>query len=77
MTHPGILDDKGRCCGRKPMVYKSRTHTGTDPHRYCPRCDRAYDLEGNRQIPNWAWRRLPDGSFVSNTNRDRSAEVTR
>uniref|UniRef100_A0A6M3LEZ0 Uncharacterized protein n=1 Tax=viral metagenome TaxID=1070528 RepID=A0A6M3LEZ0_9ZZZZ len=45
-----MLDEKGRCCGRKPIVYKR------DPYRYCPRCDRAYDLDEDRQIPNWAWK---------------------
>jgi hypothetical protein len=51
------LDDKGRCCGRKPMLYKSHNSTSTGRHRYCPRCDRAYDFEENMQIPNWAWRK--------------------
>lgn len=37
------------------MVYKSKHSASTGPHRYCPRCDRAYDLEENEQIPNWAW----------------------
>lgn len=63
------LDEKGRCCGRKPMVYKSRTSTSTGPHRFCVRCDRAYDLEENKQIPNWAWKRLPDGTFECQTSR--------
>lgn len=53
------LDDKGRCCGRKPIVYKR------DGQKFCPRCDRAYDLEDGYQITNWAWRRSPhDGSFI-------------
>jgi hypothetical protein len=55
------LDEKGRCCGRKPMAYKSQYSTSTGPHRYCPRCDRAYDLEENEQIPNWAWRLTANG----------------
>lgn len=63
------LDEKGRCCGRKPMVYKTRTYTGRETHRYCPRCDRAYDLEENEQIENWAWKRGADGEFTSATNR--------
>jgi hypothetical protein len=52
-----MLDDKGRCCGRKPLVYKTRTFSSV-PQRYCPRCDRAYDLEENEQIPNWAWEQV-------------------
>lgn len=43
------LDDKGRCCGRKPLVYKR------DKHLFCCRCDRSFDMDGN-QITNWAWR---------------------
>jgi hypothetical protein len=48
------LDNKGRCCGRKPIVYKR------NPHLFCCRCDRAFDLDGN-QIENWAWQRVPSG----------------
>jgi len=62
------LNAKGQCCGRKPMVYK--TWQGSmPPHRYCPRCDRAYDPEENEQIRNWAWSQLPSGEWVRNTNR--------
>ena len=49
------LDAKGRCCGRKPLVYKS-----PPPHRFCIRCDRAYHLIKNQQIENWAWKQAPD-----------------
>jgi hypothetical protein len=45
----GVLDGKGRCCGRKPIQYKRPT-----PHQFCPRCNRAYDEDG-LQIENWAW----------------------
>lgn len=58
------LDEKGRCCGRKPMVYRGRQSTAEGPQRYCPRCDRSYDLAHNHQIPNWAWKLGPDGEFV-------------
>lgn len=44
-----------RCCGRKPLTYKTARHTGTPPHFFCATCDRAYDLETRQQIPNWAW----------------------
>lgn len=64
-----MLDDKGRCCGRKPMAYKSAWSTSTGPHRFCGRCDRAYHLEENEQIPNWAYRKLSDGSFERQTNK--------
>jgi len=46
-----------RCCGRKPMTYKR------EPHRFCPRCNRAYSLETGKQIPNWAWPRS-DGGYI-------------
>ena len=51
------LDNLGRCCGRKPLVYKR------EPHYFCTRRDRAYSLDTGEQIANWAW--LPkDGGFV-------------
>lgn len=43
------IDSKGRCCGRKPMVYKR------EPHMFCPRCDRAFDPKTGEQIENWAY----------------------
>jgi hypothetical protein len=54
------LDDKGRCCGRKPLVYK-RMHP--PPHHYCDRCDRAYALDTGEQIENWAWKSDGHGGF--------------
>lgn len=59
MENPKQLDDKGRCCGKKPRVYKRWPYKG----RFCFRCCRSYDLEGNDQIENWAWHKLPDGQF--------------
>lgn len=67
------LDDKGRCCGRKPMVYKSRHSTPEGPQRYCPRCDRAYDLEENQQIENWAYKRWKNSDLFMST---KSGSVT-
>ncbi len=43
------LDSAGRCCGRKPLVYK-RPH-----HLFCSRCDRSFDPITKQQIVNWAW----------------------
>lgn len=54
---PAHLDDKGRCCGRKPLVYKRPDH-----HLFCTRCDREFDRLGN-QRPNWAWIER-DGQFA-------------
>lgn len=67
------LDDKGRCCGRKPLVYK-RMHP--PPHHYCPRCDRAYDLDDGEQIENWAWKRDNEGVFYRNTSRHTDAAAS-
>jgi hypothetical protein len=53
------LDNKGRCCGRKPLIYKRPTH-----HLFCSRCDRAYDPESHEQIENWAWKKEQQGEFV-------------
>ena len=49
------LDDKGRCCGRKPIDYKGRGSSPEKPHKFCDRCDRAFDRVTGEQIENWAW----------------------
>lgn len=55
--HPATaLDEKGRCCGRKPIVYKTPSF-----HTFCDRCDRCHDREG-QQIGSWAWELLGDGT---------------
>lgn len=42
------LNEKGQCCGRKPIVYKR-------PHRFfCTRCCAEFDPSGE-QVGNWAW----------------------
>lgn len=48
------LDDRGRCCGRKPIVYRRPAHL------YCDRCDRSFNLDG-AQIGNWAWGKNGEG----------------
>lgn len=53
------LDEKGRCCGRKPIVYKR------DHHLFCTRCNREFNPDTHEQIVNWAWL-LADGEFVKN-----------
>jgi hypothetical protein len=60
------LDNKGRCCGRKPLVYKrANRYAGYGPHLFCTRCCRAYGLESQEQIDNWAWKCDAAGQFVS------------
>lgn len=50
------LDQKGRCCGRKPIEYKR-------PHRFfCGRCDRQFSPTGDQE-PNWAYRWVGTGFF--------------
>jgi hypothetical protein len=49
------MDEKGRCCGRKPIVYKRWPHRGY----FC--C--SFDLETKEQQDNFAWKKNPDGSW--------------
>jgi hypothetical protein len=64
-TTPGKkLDEKGRCCGRKSMVYRGKNTTEAGPHRFCGRCNAAYDLEENEQISNWAYKKTASGKFI-------------
>ena len=66
------LDDKGRCCGKKPLDYKGgNVASPRIPHKFCPRCDRAYDRETGKQIENWAWVQY------SSTNEDFVARESR
>ena len=46
------LDKKGRCCGKKPLIYKRNRIL------FCDRCDRSYGIETKEQVSNWAY---PDG----------------
>lgn len=50
------LDEKGRCCGSKPVVYKTPIF-----HTFCCRCDRSHNAEGF-QISSWAW--IVDGDIA-------------
>ena len=47
----------GRCCGRKPITYKR------DGIKFCPRCDREFDLTTGEQKENVAWKK-DRGVFV-------------
>lgn len=51
------LDEKGRCCGRKPLVYKRYP-----AHLFCDRCCRAYDPATGKQMENWAWTLAAEGN---------------
>jgi hypothetical protein len=52
-----MIDEKGRCCGVKPLVYKRPTH-----HLFCCRCDAEYDFPSLEQKNNFAWVKV-DGKF--------------
>jgi hypothetical protein len=65
VSAPMVLDNKGRCCGRKPLTYRR------EGHRFCDRCHRSYDFHGNWQKDNWAWKRRADGQFVYSTGPNR------
>lgn len=56
------LDAKGRCCGRKPLYYRTYRGAGTrrDPHHFCCVCDREFWPSGE-QRPNWAWMECEGG----------------
>ena len=58
------LDDKGRCCGRKPIQYKGGSwRSPAFPHKFCDRCYRAFDSDTHEQMQNWAWM-LSEGEWV-------------
>ena len=52
------LDDQGRCCGRKPILYKR-----PEPYRFCARCDAAFNMLGE-QTENWAWKITGNDEFT-------------
>ena len=60
------LDEKGRCCGRKPLHYRSTRNNlpghRPQPSKFCDRCDRAFDPDTGHQVENWAWK--PDRAGV-------------
>jgi hypothetical protein len=60
------LDEKGRCCGRKPIDYKGGGwNSPARPEKFCDRCDRSFDRATGEQVENWAWRKLPGGDFIT------------
>lgn len=58
-----MLNEKGQCCGRKPLLYKTDTPQTKAPFLFCSRCNRAYDATTKQQVENWAFKKQPDGSF--------------
>ena len=68
---PKSLDAKGRCCGRKPLLYKRPT-----PSLFCTRCDRAYSVDKGEQIANWAYA-YHDGKMIWRSSRAQAPETAR
>jgi hypothetical protein len=62
---PKSLDAQGRCCGRKPIHYKTRNgfQRVKDPHFFCVCCAAEFDMDG-AQRPNWAYRKSADDGFI-------------
>lgn len=56
------LDDKGRCCGRKPIFYSSWRSPLMAPLHFCCDCCREYGPDG-QQRQNWAWKEVSPGEF--------------
>ena len=50
------LNERGQCCGRKPIVYKRPHH-----HLVCTRCDAYFDPTTGEQIESWAYVKVNDG----------------
>lgn len=50
------LDDKGRCCGRKPIFYSGGNWRSPPqaPMHFCTRCSREFGPDG-QQRPNHSW----------------------
>lgn len=59
-----MIDEKGRCCGRKPLYYKGH-HSWRNARRmlFCDRCCREYDPDSHEQRENFHWM-LNDGRWA-------------
>lgn len=59
------LDERGRCCGRKPLHYKGGSWRSplNAPLLFCCGCDREYDPVTKAQRANWAWREVSPSTF--------------
>jgi len=55
------IDASGRCCGRKPLVYKKPVH-----RLFCDRCCAEIDPSTGTQVENWAW--VQDGEWFVATH---------
>ena len=61
---PKKLDEKGRCCGRKPIVSKR------EPYLFCPRCDAQYPRDTQHQMENFKYKFCDNcGEITENSGR--------
>lgn len=65
------LDLAGRCCGRKPLVYKRPSL-----HYFCTRCDGEFGPD-RRQQQNWAWKLRGDGFAATYPEQEAAQSVAR
>lgn len=66
---PKFLDEKGRCCGRKPLTYKR------EGKLFCCRCNAAFHIKTGVQIENWAYEAQGIGFVPSKLVRDADAAL--
>ena len=66
---PRSLDAQGRCCGRKPIFYKTHRMAKSlkDPRHFCATCSAEYTPDG-QQRANFAWKSVPGGFVPANTD---------
>ncbi len=59
---PRQMTEEGRCCGRKPLFYKTSRGMKVvkDAHYFCTTCDAEFGVDG-KQRANWAWIAKPQG----------------
>lgn len=50
-----LFEHDGRCCRRKPLLYKRDMGRSRAPYYFCHRCDREFDGETGEQRPNFKW----------------------
>jgi hypothetical protein len=59
------LNERGQCCGRKPIHYKGGSYCSPpgSPMKFCTVCSREYSVETGEQKENWAYRADGPGYF--------------
>lgn len=67
------LDEKGRCCGRKPIFYKGGSWRSPKeaPMHFCGECCREFGPDGVHR-ESWAWKRDANGELQPATPKARA-----